>query len=63
MHGTERNIILTNRKFVTIYVRSTLHEKTQFRKNVKFGSVSFMVAGLMLVYQVILCKFIFCLKD
>ena len=35
IHGTERNIF-TNRKFV----RGTLHEKTEFSKNVKFGSVA-----------------------
>ena len=29
MHGTERDIHM-NRKFVTIYVRSTLLEKTEF---------------------------------
>ena len=29
-----------NRKFVTIYVRSTLMEKTKFCKNVKFDSVA-----------------------
>ena len=39
MHGTERNIFM-NRKFVTIYGRSTLHEKTEFCKNIKFGSVA-----------------------
>ena len=33
--GTERNLF-TNREFVTIYVGSTLHEKTKFRKNVTF---------------------------
>ena len=30
IYGTKRNTIFTNRKFVTIYVRSTLHEKTEF---------------------------------
>ena len=39
IHGTERNIIFTSRKFVTIYVHSTLHEETEFYKEVKFGSV------------------------
>ena len=39
MHGTERNIIFTYRKFVTIYAGSNLHEKTEFCKNIKFGSV------------------------
>ena len=39
MHGTERNIF-TNRKFLTIYVRSTLREITEFCKNVKYGSVA-----------------------
>ena len=29
-----------NRNFLTIYVRSTLHEKTKFCKNVKIGSVA-----------------------
>ena len=29
VHATERNIF-TNTKFVTIYVRSTLHEKMEF---------------------------------
>ena len=32
--------IFTGRKFVPIYVRSTLHEKTEFCQNVKFGSVA-----------------------
>ena len=40
MHGTDRNIIFTNRKFVTIYVRSTLYQKTEFCKDVKFGSIA-----------------------
>ena len=40
MHGTERNIVFTNMKFVNIYVRSTLHEKKKFWKNVKFGLVA-----------------------
>ena len=39
IHGTDRNIIFTSRKFVTIYVHSTLHEETEFYKEVKFGSV------------------------
>ena len=30
MHGTERIIIFTNRKFVAIYIHSTLQEKTGF---------------------------------
>ena len=29
-----------DRKFVTIYVLSTLHDKTEFCMNVKFGSVA-----------------------
>ena len=40
MHGTERNIVFTNMKFVNIYVRSTLHEKKKFWKNIKFGLVA-----------------------
>ena len=59
----------TNRKFVTIHLRSTLLEKTEIWKNVKFGSVALdaimvaiMVVVLMLVYHVILCKFILYLK-
>ena len=39
IYGTEINIF-TNRKFVTIYIRITSHEKTKFCKNVKFGSFS-----------------------
>ena len=37
----QRNIIFTNRKFVTIYVHSTLQENRQFCKNVKFCSVHY----------------------
>ena len=40
MHGTEKNIILTHGKFVTIYLRSTLHDTTEFCKNTKFGTVA-----------------------
>ena len=36
IHDTEKNIIFTKRKFVTIYECSTLHKKTEFCKNVKF---------------------------
>ena len=32
MHGTEINIMFTCRKFVTIYLRSTLHEKMDLQK-------------------------------
>ena len=35
-----RNIIFTNRKFGTIHVPSTLDEKTEFCKKIKFGSVT-----------------------
>ena len=35
-YGTERNIIFTNRKFVAIYVRSTLQEKTEFLQERQF---------------------------
>ena len=59
-------INFTNRKFVIIYVRSTLPEKTGLPKNFKFASVALVtitVAVLMLVYQVILCKFILYLKS
>ena len=42
MHGTKRKLIFTNRKLVTKYVRrkKRKHEKTEFYKNVKFGSVN-----------------------
>ena len=49
-----------------MYVRSSLHEKMEFCKNIKFGSVtldSIIVAVLMLVYHVILWKFILYLKS
>ena len=36
MHGTERIIIFTNRKFVAIYVHSTLQEKTEFLQERQF---------------------------
>ena len=58
----QRDIIFNNSKLVTIYVRSNLQKKTQFFKNVKFGSVAFMVAVLKLAYHAILCKFILYLK-
>ena len=35
MHGIERNI-LKNRKFATLYVRSTLHEKTELLQKRQF---------------------------
>ena len=34
--GTERNIIFTNRKFVAIYVRINLQEKTEFLQDHQF---------------------------
>ena len=36
IHDTDKNIIFTKRKFLTIYERSTLRKKTEFCKNVKF---------------------------
>ena len=36
MHGTERIIILTSRKFVATYVHSTLHEKKEFLQERQF---------------------------
>ena len=35
-YGTERNIVFTNRKFVVIYVRITLQEKTEFLQDRQF---------------------------
>ena len=61
MYGTERIIIFTNRKFVAIDVRSTLQEKTEFLARLPYHSI--MIAFLMLVYHVILCKFILYLKS
>ena len=36
MHGTERIITFTNKKFVAIYVHSTLQEKTEFLQERQF---------------------------
>ena len=34
----QRKVLLLQMENVAIYLRSTLHEKTEFCKNVKFGS-------------------------
>ena len=40
IHGTEGNIIFTNRECVAMYVRSTLQEKTQFLQELQLYFVN-----------------------
>ena len=52
----KKKLFFTNRKFVTIYLCSILHEKTEFCKNVKFGLVALAFHYGSCFYASLLCN-------